>query len=124
MVPSRFVIRWIYCIYSLSLSLSVLGRIPGRTLARLPPQIGLIGDTAVLECNTSILVTTSQNFTFRWTTVGGGSLPEKARFTQNNQTLILDNLTLEDNQLYECLVIIDTGEFFSLTYPVNVFGKP
>lgn len=94
---------------------------------RLPAQIGLVGDTAVLECNTSLIVTTSRNLTFRWMIFGGGSLPEKARFTQNNQTLILSNLTLEDNQVYECLVVaLDTVqlEFFVLRYPLNVFGKP
>jgi hypothetical protein len=59
-----------------------------------------------------------------WSIREGGSLPEKAVFTQNNQTLILSNLTLEDNQMYQCLVIaLDTGSFFALIYPLSVFGK-
>lgn len=117
------------CFIQLLLFLSFsLPLLPGVVLsgesASLPPQIGLVGGTAVLECNTSIIVTASNNLTFAWSILAGGSLPEKTRFTQNRQTLILSNLTLEDNQMYQCLVLApDTGEFYALTYPLNVFGK-
>lgn len=108
----------------LSLSLCLLAFVVAGREIRFPAQVGLVGDTAVLECNTSVIVTTSTNLMFMWSIRGGGSLPEKAVFTQNNQTLILSNLTLEDNQMYRCLVIArDAGEFFALTYPLSVFGK-
>ena len=109
---------------SLSLSLCLSALVVSGREVRLPAQIGLVGDTAVLECNTSIIVTTSTNLVFMWSIREGGSLPAKALFTQNNQTLILSNLTLEDNQMYRCLVVApDTGEFYALTYPLSVFGK-
>ena len=109
---------------SLSLSLSVLGRIEGGTLIRFS-VVQLVGDTAVLECNTSGLVTTSRDFTFQWSNLAGGSLPEKARFTQNRQTLILSNLTFEDNQQYRCVISpVGTDELFAVIYTLNVFGKP
>ena len=100
-----------------------LGRVQSGSSILLPAQIGLVGDIAVLECNTSLVVSSAQNLTFLWRLTAGGSLPDKARFTQNMQTLIITNLTIQDNQQYLCTVITESGDFYGLIYPLNVFGK-
>ena len=122
MMMSLYLYVHLFSISNLWLSLS-LGRVQSGSLFSLPAQTGLVGDTAVLECNTSIVVSSVQNFTFMWRLVSGASLPDKARFTQNMQTLILSNLTIQDSQQYQCIVISNNGEFFGLIYTLNVFGK-
>lgn len=92
----------------------------------MPAQIGLVGDTAVLECDASLgtNISASRNLVFEWELLGGAMFPDKARFTQNMQTLILTNLTIEDNQRYLCIVRDPgSGDFFGLVYPLNVLGK-
>lgn len=91
-----------------------------------PTQTRLVGETAVLECNVSLVVTAAREFIFDWGLTGGGNLPmERITFTQNKQTLILTNLTIQDSQLYFCDVFAPaTFDFFRINYGLNVFGEP
>ena len=88
-------------------------------------QVRLVGETAVLECDTSVIVSTAQDFMYRWSLLGGSSLPlERITFTQNSQTLVITNLTIEDSQVYLCRVIAPaTNDFFALGYRLSVFGE-
>ena len=89
------------------------------------PQIGFVGGTAVLECSPSILSTTAREFTFEWDRGIGISLPlERILFSQNRQTLVLTDLTIDDSTPFRCRVFAPaTNEFFRINYRINVFGK-
>lgn len=102
-----------------------LDRAQNRTRTQSTTQNRLVGETAVVECNVSLVVTTAQEFRFRWMLATGGPLPlERIDFTQNNQALILKNLTIQDSQLFFCDVFAPaTNDLFRILYRINVFGE-
>ena len=110
----------------ISLCFLSLGRAQNVTFITSPAQNRLVGETAILECNVSLVVSTAREFAFDWGLAGGGRLPaERTTFTQNKQTLILTNLTIQDSQLYFCDVFApSTFDFFRINYRLNVFGEP
>ena len=87
----------------------------------------MAGETVILECNTSLLVTTTpiRNLRFEWMRLSGGSLPrDRFRFSQNRQTMVISNLTIADGQVYLCIVqSSETFEAFTLFYRLNVNRK-
>ena len=84
-----------------------------------------VGETAVLECNVSLVVSTAEVFEVQWMSQFGTSLNlDRIVFTQNNQTLIIANVTLADSQLYRCAIQApSTGDTFILLYRLNVLGE-
>ena len=105
---------------------AIVGRIQNNSaLPPGDPQFRFVGETAVIECNVSQLVSTAEMFEIRWQTLVGGSIPlDRATFTQNNQTLVITNLTIADSQLYQCSILApETLDRFRLTYRLNVQGE-
>lgn len=88
-------------------------------------QVRFVGETAVLECNVSLVVSTAEVFEVQWMSQFGTSLNlDRIVFTQNNQTLIIANVTLADSQLYRCAIQApSTGDTFILLYRLNVLGE-
>ena len=85
--------------------------------------VHFVGDTAVLECDTGGRIAPGSTVT--WGTRSGLPLPfERVRFTCDNATLVITNLTLpNDRDGYECIVQMPDGLRSRVTYDLILNGE-